>query len=86
MIYLIQKAFHDRSIQLILKLYKMYIRPILEHAQSVWSPYYLKDIEALERVQRKVTRIPLELRTYPMKNAWSDLTLPLSKREDNVAT
>lgn len=60
-IYLIQKAFEDKSASTILKLYKSFIRPKLEYAHSVWNPYYVKDIEQLERVQRRVTRIPPEL-------------------------
>lgn len=50
---------------LILKIYKSHIRSIIEYAYSVWNPYYIKDIELLERLQRKVTRIPPELSGMP---------------------
>lgn len=33
-------------------LYRSYVRPKLEYAQAIWSPYYVKDIELIERVQR----------------------------------
>ena len=62
MIYLIQKTFANKSITTISKIYKTYIRPKLEYANVVWNPYYIKDIELLERVQRRVTKIPLELK------------------------
>ena len=40
-------------------LYITYCRPLLEYASSVWSPHLLKDIEKLERVQRRYSkRIP----------------------------
>lgn len=64
-IYFITKAFKNHSTQMILKLYKSYVRPKLEHAHCIWNPYYIKDIELLERVQRKVTKIPIELQNLP---------------------
>jgi hypothetical protein len=32
-------------------------RPHLEYASSVWSPYKKKDIEAIENVQKRATRM-----------------------------
>ena len=37
------------------------IRPHLEYAVSVWNPRLRKDIDALERDQKRVLRIPHEL-------------------------
>ena len=34
------------------KLYITFIRPHLEYACTVWSPYLQKDIQALENVQK----------------------------------
>lgn len=39
------------------KLYTFPVRPILEYATSVWSPYLVKDIEALEEVQKRASRL-----------------------------
>ncbi|NQY00907.1 MAG: hypothetical protein HRT70_07220 [Flavobacteriaceae bacterium] len=39
-----------------LKLYKQLVRPHLEYAVAVWNPYLLRDIELVERVQRRATR------------------------------
>lgn len=58
LIYLIQRAFSNTSVEMISKLHKTFIRPKLEYACTVWNPYYIKDITLLERVQRKITRIP----------------------------
>ena len=38
-------------------IYKSYIRPQIEFANSAWFPYRLKDINILEKVQRRATRL-----------------------------
>ena len=38
-------------------LFKALVRPHLEYASSVWSPYKKKDIEAIENVQKRATRM-----------------------------
>lgn len=58
--YCMQKAFQDRSVDTILKIYKYFIRPKLEYAQAIWSPYFVKDIDILERSQRRISKIPFE--------------------------
>jgi len=40
-------------------LYKSLVRPILEYAVSVWCPYLVKEIHALENVQRRASRLAL---------------------------
>ena len=41
-------------------LFKSLVRPILEYAAPVWSPYQIKDIDSLERVQRRAPRLALK--------------------------
>ena len=43
-------------------LYKALVRPLLEYCSVVWCPFYVKDVEVLERVQRRFTRFIPELR------------------------
>ena len=51
-----KRVFQCRSPRLWQTLYKSYIRPHLEFAIQAWSPYLEKDIETLEKVQRRVTK------------------------------
>ena len=44
------------------KIYTTYIRPHLEFAISAWNPCLLKDINTLETIQRRSTKIPTCLR------------------------
>lgn len=75
MIYLIQIAFKGLSKEMILKLYKTYVRPKLEYVQTIWNPYYVKDIEQIERVQRRITRLPQELKDLPYEERLAILDL-----------
>lgn len=75
MIYLIQKSFCNLSKEMLLKLYKSYIRPKLEHVQSIWHPFYIKDIEQVERVQRRITKLPQELKSQPYETRLKLLSL-----------
>lgn len=40
--------------------YKALVRPILEYASPVWSPYQVKEVKALEGIQRRASRLALK--------------------------
>ena len=57
----------DRTIaykekQLSVPLYKAIVRPHLDYCIQAWRPYRKKDIDKLERIQRRATKIIPELR------------------------
>ena len=53
------RCFKSRNTDFLLQMFNTFIRPILEYGSQVWSPYLLKDIDKLEKVQRTYTkRIP----------------------------
>jgi len=62
MIGMLKNAFVCRDSELWKKLYVSLIRPHLEYAVSVWNPRLRRDIDVLERVQKRVLRIPHDLR------------------------
>lgn len=80
LLYFIQRAFQDRSIDLILKIYKSYIRPKIEYGQIIWSPYFQKDIDLIEKIQRKVTKMPHELKDLEYEDRLAMLNLTTLKQ------
>jgi len=50
---LILHTFESRGISLLVRAYLVYVRPIVEYNSIIWSPYTVKDIQAIERVQIK---------------------------------
>ena len=75
LIYLIRRSFINMPPDLFLRAYKTYVRPILEHAVVVWCPYFRKDIDILERVQRRATKIPPSLRNLSYEDRLKTLKL-----------
>jgi len=62
-------------------LYKGFIRPHLEYAIQAWSPYLKKDIEYLEKVQRRATKLVKGLGSMPYSKRLDVLKLTtLEKR------
>ncbi len=53
---LIFLAFYSRKPSFLVQMFKTFVRPVLEYASPVWSPYLKKDIDLLERVQKYFTR------------------------------
>ena len=75
----LKKVFSSRSPILWEVLWKAHIRPHLEHAIQAWSPYDKKDIDCLERVQRKVTKHIAGMKASTIMNASNCLTGPRSR-------
>ena len=59
---LIRRTITYKDKQLIVPLYKAIVRQHLEYCIQSWRPYRKKDIDKLERIQRRATKIIPELR------------------------
>ena len=53
--------------ELIIPLYKTIVRPHLGYCIQAWRPYRKKDIDILERVQIRATKIIQKLKECGMK-------------------
>jgi len=61
----IRRQFGSLSKDEFLILYKTYVRPHMEFCIQAWSPYLQKDINCLESVQRRATKMVRGLRDVP---------------------
>ena len=53
---LIRRTFINLDEDIFLKLFKALIRPHIEYANTTWNPTKIKDIIAIENVQRRATK------------------------------
>ena len=68
---LIRRNFKFLSKDMFVKLYKALVRPHLEYGQSVWSPYLQRQIDAVERVQRRATKLVPNIANLPYEDRLS---------------
>jgi len=54
---LIRRSFTFLDINLMKQLYTVMVRPHLEYGNVVWRPQFKKDLELLEGVQRRATKM-----------------------------
>ena len=61
MVGLVKHTFSYMDKDMFMTVYKTLIRPLLEYNPQIWNPHYAKDITALEKVQRRATKMVPEL-------------------------
>ena len=67
-------TFRDKNT--VTMLHKALIRPILEYSNTAWRPTLAKDIEAIEKVQRRVTKMIPEIKDLPYQTRLRECRLP----------
>ena len=62
MLGMINRAFKHKTKEVVFKLHKSLVRPHLDYCIQAWRPFKQKDIDLLESIQRRMSRIIPELR------------------------
>ena len=76
---IIRRSFKYLDMETFCLLYKALVRPHLEYAASVWSPYKKKDIDSIENVQRRATKLIPILSGLSYEERLKKLKLPTLK-------
>ena len=72
----VRRSFRHLDSQIFPKIFKSMIRPHLEYAAPVWSPYLKNEITKLEQVQRRATKQIPDLKDMSYKERLIKLRLP----------
>jgi len=72
---LIKRNFINVDAKTFTLLYKSLVRPHIEYANSVWHPYKKKDIETIEKVQKRATKLVISVRKSTYKHRLIELNL-----------
>jgi hypothetical protein len=80
---MLRKAFVFWDIDTTRRLFTTFVRPHLEYAACVWNPYAKKDINLIEKVQQRVTKLPVSARklSYVERLKKFNLTTLKERRE-----
>jgi hypothetical protein len=70
------KCFHTRDHDMQIKLFNVFVRPILEYNSPIWSPHLTKDINVIEKVQKFFTKNLRGLKNLPYSHRLATLKQP----------
>jgi len=74
-----QRNFRELSRECFVVLYKSLVKPHLEYANTVWAPRRTCDIEKIEKVQMRATKLIRGLFGHNYKERLHVLQLPTSR-------
>ena len=64
----ILKTLKTKNIWTYIKIFTTYIRPQVEYNTQIWSPYLLKDVKLLEKIQKNFTKQAFQRCNIPFQN------------------
>ncbi len=74
---MIRRCFTDLTEKKVCILYKAIVRPLMEYGAPAWSPWHKKDIESLEKVQKRCLKLvrgkTVELESLESRRRKTDL-------------
>ena len=73
---IINNTFEFKDEKTMTTLYKVLVRPHLEYANQIWTPHLIKNITAVENVQRRATKMIPGLRDLEYEQRLFKLRLP----------
>ena len=73
---IMKRSFNYLTPKLVVTIYKTLIRPHLEYANVIWRPHLRKDINNLEKVQRRATKCVPQLSNFDYVDRLKILKLP----------
>ena len=76
---IIKRTFSYLSRKSFILLYKSLVRPHLEYANVIWFPYLKRQSSAIEKIQRRVTRLLFDPDTLNYRDRMQYLRLPSLK-------
>ena len=80
---MIKRTIENRSKGIIMRLYKQLVRPHVDFCSQAWNPWLRKDVELVESVQRRTTKMISGLRDLPYEERLRRLHLTtLEKRRE----
>ena len=74
-LYMIKRSFTFMDEDTFLNLYRVFVRPILEYCQTIWSPHLQYHINAIENVQRRATKLVPSVKDLPYEERLEHLKL-----------
>ena len=79
---MIRRSFKSRDEKMMLQLYKSVVRPHAEFSiyHGPWSPHFKKDIEAIEKIQHRCTRLLPRMKHLSYENRLIKLNLTTLER------